>query len=151
MPSNSIDLPTDSISLLSEYSRKLIPGFVKVTADRGTRGQFAKALASALLKFTTEGKRLSKTDSVLSFIELAGLYRDLAEQAQVFLQEEIPFIYEDQPLQPVLLSFAAFRLKHVSRRYYFAMLQNQPQAILEDLRDVIRQRQQEYDELLQAG
>lgn len=150
MSNMSIDLPTEDLTLSLENSPKALPGFIKVLESRSThRGQFAKILASGFLKFTTEGRRLSEVDSVQSFIELADLHRDLAEQAQQFLQEEVPFVYEDQQIQPLLLNFALYRLKQISRRYYFATLQNQPQAILDDLQTVIKERQQEYDLLFQ--
>lgn len=149
MSNTGIELPTEAIPLTLDHTPKTIPGFIKPVTPHANQGQFAKALASGFIKFTKEGQRLSQQDSVQSFIELADLHRQLTEDAHLFLQEEVPFVYEDQQIQPLLFNFAAFRLKQVSRRYYFATLQNQPQAILDDLKTVIKQRQEEYDALLQ--
>ncbi len=148
MANRGVELPTEDIKLTLENSPKLIPGFIKVGIPHSHNGQFSKTLASAFLKFTKEGKALSHQDSVDSFIHLSDLHRELTEEAQHFLQEEVPFIYADQQIQPLLLNFAVFRLKQISRQYYFATLQNQPQAILTDLKSVIKQRQEEYEELL---
>lgn len=149
MANTGIELPTEDLTLSVENCQKTLPGFVMSAVNHSTQGQFAKSMASAFLKFTAEGKALSSIDSVHSFIALADLHRDLTEQAQNFLQEEVPFIYENQQIQPLLLNFAVFRLKQVSRKFYFATIQNQPQAILSDLKNVIKQRQDEYEELLQ--
>ncbi len=146
---SGIDLPSETMTLTIEDLHKTIPGFVKLSANQHIQGLYAKALASAFIKFTTEGRNHTDTDSVQSFIALYNLHRDLTEQATMFLKEEVPFIYQDQQIQPLLLNFAAYRLKLISRRYYYASLQNQPSAILADLKAIIRQRQEEYDTLLQ--
>ncbi len=149
MARNSIDLPTEDLILTLDNTSKAMPGFLKLQDRRSIQGVYAKALASGFVKFTTEGRALAGQDSVQGFIELADLHRDLTEQAHQFLEEEVSFIYEDQPIQPLLLSFAAYRLNQVSRKYYFATLQSQPTAVINDLKHVIKQRQEEYDELLQ--
>jgi hypothetical protein len=146
----SMDLSKDDIILTLDNTHKPIPGFIKGGSQNYQEGQFAKAMASGYLKFTQEGKRLSETDSVQSFITLADLHRSLTEEAQHFLREDVPYVYEDQLIQPLLLHFSAFRLKQLSRRYYFATLQNQPKAILDDLKNSIKERQNEYEALLQC-
>jgi len=146
----SMDLSKDDIILSLDNTHKAMPGFIKSSPENHQEGQFAKALASGYLKFTEEGKSLSEIDSVQNFITLADLHRSLTDEAQHFLREEVPYVYEDQLIQPLLLHFSAFRLKQLSRRYYFATLQNQPKAILDDLKQTIKERQAEYEALLQC-
>lgn len=150
MPNKSIDLPGQDRIVTLEPSETRLPGFVKATFQPTRDSQFAKTLASAYMKFTTDGQALMREDSAESFIRQAELHRDLAEDAREYLLDEVPFVYEDQQIQPLLLNFALFRLKQVSRRYYFATLQNQPKAIVDDLKSVVDQRQQEYDAVLAA-
>lgn len=149
MANTGLDLPTQDLIRSFESRPKALPGFIKSVASRSAQGQMAKALASAFLKYTAEGQRYSKEDSVQSFIALSQLHRELTEEVQRFLLDEVPFVYEDQQLQPLLLNFALYRLNQISRRYYYAVLQNQPQAVLKDLKAVIQQRQAEYDTLFQ--
>lgn len=150
MPTSRVDNQTDTIVLTLENPSKSIPGFVKGDMTPGETGSFGGVLASSLLKYTAEGKTLCETDSPQSLIALSQLHQELAEQAQQFLNEEVPFIYEDQPILPLLMNFALFRLRQVSRRFYFASLQSQPTAVLEDLKSVIQARQGEYDALVQS-
>ncbi len=148
MSNTSIETPNTDLTLTLENSPKTLPGFVHAGDRFEHQGQFAKTLASAFIKFTAEGQYHSSQDSVDSFIALADLHRELTDEIRAFMHDEVPFVYEDQQIQPLLLNFAVYRLTQISRRYYFATLQNQPQAILEDLKTVIRARQQEYDLLL---
>src|SRR5688572_22567126 len=96
-----------------------MPGFIKSNITNLRHGQLAKSLASGFLKFTSQGLKLSQSETVQSFIALADLHRELTDEAQAFLQEEVTFVYEDQQIQPLLLNFAAYRLRLASRRYYF--------------------------------
>lgn len=144
------DNQTEDILLTLDKPYKSVPGFIKGDVPVRETAPFAKVLASYFLKYTEEGKTLCETDSPKSLIALSQLHQDLSEQAQLFLSEDVPFVYEDQPILPLLMNFALFRLKQVSRRFYFASLQSQPTPVLDDLKTVIQLRQAEYDQLIQA-
>jgi hypothetical protein len=150
VPTSRSDKQTDDVILTLEKPYKAMPGFVKGDTPARETASFARVLASSFLKYTEEGKNLCETDSSNSLIALSQLHQDLSEQAQLFLNEEVPFLYEDQPVLPLLMNFALFRLKQVSRRFYFASLQNQSNTMLDDLKTIIQLRQAEYDQLLQA-
>lgn len=149
MTRSGLELPTDTILLSVENIDKSPYGFTTGEACNRDDGHYAKSLASAYLKFTEKGKQLSVGDSVQQFIQLADLHRDLTEEVRQFLKQEIQFIYEDQPIQALLVHFAAFRLQQMSRRYYYASLQNHQADELAALKASIMACQAEYDQLMQ--
>ncbi len=148
MTNTDLELQSEDLILSLDSVEKETPGFVKSPSKEVHTGQYAKVLASAYIQFTAEGGSLGELESVQNFIALSELHRDLEDQAKLFLQQEVSFIYEGQPLGPLLLRFSAFRLSQISQLFYFASLENQPKSILEDLKQVIQQRQEEYELLL---
>lgn len=151
MTQSGSGLDTDTAILSLDNLMKEHAGFVKLTpVEEAHNGQFAKSLASAYIRITEEGQNLSSQESVQSFIALADLHRQLSEEARTFLQDEVAFIYEDQQIHPILVDFAAWRLKQASRRLYFASLQNEPVEVMNRLKQAVRQHQLEVDALLQT-
>lgn len=145
MGNNGIRLTSDTVRLTTEQVEKPLPGFIKLSESPSPDYHFSKLLASAYIKFTEEGRRLSAQDSVQSLISLAALHRELTEEAQAYLRQEVAFIYDDQQLQPLLQGFAAFRLAQLRLRYESAAASQQSPTILADLERVLRQRQSELD------
>lgn len=151
MSKKGIELPAKSIVLSLSKTEQGSPGFVKVPQEtRNNSGQFAKALASGFLKFSTEGRRLSQTESVQNFIQLAELHNKLTQEAHQFLKDEVPLVYEDQPIFDLLLKFAAWRLSQASRLEHFGHLRQIPPGELEQIQADTRLCQEEYDLLLQS-
>ena len=119
-----------------------------ITAD-GTelpRTDFANLLASAYLRYTEQG--LDEQESVQSFVTLHQLHNDLAEEAEKYLNAEIPFVFEGQPIQPLLLNFAAYRITQASRQYLAETLQDKPLEEITMLKQKIQRYQSEYDAIL---
>jgi hypothetical protein len=140
---------TQTAPLTSHTLSNTIHGFVRPMMSMKNPGLFARVLASAFLKFTCQGQLLLQTDSDNLPLDWSALHQDLTEEAQQFLQEDVPFLYEDHPIYPLLLHFAAFRLRVVSSRYYYATLHNHPPLVINDLKTQIKDRQTEYNALTQ--
>lgn len=118
---------------------------------RPSAEDFAKTLASAYLKFTQPGSQLEETDSPQSFVSLYELHNDLTEQAHDYLESDVPFVYEGQPIQPLLLNFGAFRIMQASRKYLLGSFQEREQTEIDRLKQEIKLLQQEYDAILQLA
>lgn len=114
-----------------------------------TPADFSKTLASAYIKFTRQGSQLDENDSAQSFVSLYSLHNDLAEDAAAYLDSDVPFVYEGQPVQPLLLNFAAYRITQASRQYLVATIQDKPAEQIAEIKARIRDFQQEYDAILQ--
>ncbi len=150
MPQKTLEQSGEVLTISRDALSKAVPGFIKLHETSPSTGQLAKAIASAFLKYTKEGEALSSEDSVQSFIAQADLHRALTEDAVEFLKKETPYIYEDQPLHHLLLSFAAFRLTQASRKFYYATFQNMTHQQQSTLKKAISYCQEAYDTLLQS-
>lgn len=112
------------------------------------RTDFANLLASAYLRYTEQGSQLNEQESVQSFVTLHQLHHDLAEEAERYLNAEIPFVFEGQPIQPLLLNFAAYRITQASRQYLAETLQDKSSEEIAALKNKIQRHQAEYDAIL---
>jgi hypothetical protein len=119
--------------------------------EHSRKGELAKVLASSFLKYSARSIELSAQDSVDSFIELNRLCRELTGEAEHFLQQEIRFILENQPLEQLLLAFASHRLNQASRTYYYeTLMSGASSAAAYQLKATVLERQQDLDNLLQS-
>jgi hypothetical protein len=139
--SDTLTLGLDMVKGSTFAKSKVLP---KSNAPAG----YAKTLASAYLKFTAEGRQLDETDSPQSFVSLYSLHNNLTERADDYLDSDVPFVYEGQPIQPLLLNFAAYLLTQASRDYLVASLQDKPSEDIQAIRDRIQAHQKEYDAIL---
>lgn len=138
----------DEQILSLENCSKLLPGFIKLDRERIPKGQFAKVLASAFIKFTAQGQLPSEEDSVQNFLEMAQLHWELTEQARCFLTDAVSFVVEQQQLQPLLLEFAVYRVQQIAHQYTHVEAQSPSSAIMADLKRVLIQRQEDLTRVI---
>jgi len=130
--------------------RKFPMAFVSRPATHTESGAYARSLASGYMKYTQSTQALTHEDSVNSFVALAASHQALLEQMRQFLREEVDFVYEDQPIQPLLLQFAAWRLAKASRTYTNTALKPQSFEAIDTAKAQVLACQAEYDALIQA-
>ena len=110
----------------------------------------ARVIASSFLKYCQEATALLQPDSVESFIALHHLHQELQQHAELFLQQEMPVVQDNRPLNELLLSFASFRLTQASRVYYFESLTAREPAEVETFKQKVQACQRDFDNLIQA-
>lgn len=115
-----------------------------------SKGQLARVLASSFLKYSEKARQLSQSESVDNFIELHRLCNDFEEVAEAFLQDEIPFVQDNRPINELLLSFATYRLTRASRAYYFESLTVRDVNDISALKAIVQECQKDFDNLLQS-
>jgi hypothetical protein len=135
-------------TILLEKPVKETYAFTKAAYNADSQRDFCKAMASAYLVFTQEGQALRELDSPESFTRLYELHLQLTDEAHAYLSVEVPFVYEGQPIQPLLLNFAAHRITKASQQYLAATLQDKPQSLIAALKSQIQAHQFEYDAIL---
>ncbi|MBY0405791.1 MAG: hypothetical protein K2X66_17950 [Cyanobacteria bacterium] len=113
-------------------------------------GGFSRVIASSFLKYSEEAMGLDETEDVESFIKLYHLHQELMASAESFLEEELPFIQDNCPINEILLNFATYRLTKASRAFYFECLTIRDPQSIEALKTKVKQYQTEVDNLLQT-
>ena len=141
-------ISTESIRL--ELPEKDTYAFIKANTQAISSPEYSKMLASAYIKFTPHAQENKAMDSPEAFGQLYDLHQNLVAQVEDYLRQEVPFVYEGQPLQPVLLSFSAYRIAKASQQYMAATLQEKPETERLALKDMIQVYQSEYDAILQS-
>ena len=141
-------LSSETITL--ELPEKESYAFIKANTQTLNSPEYCKTLASAYLKFTPYGQAHQPTDSAEVFSQLYELHQNLVNEVEDYLRQEVPFVYEGQPLQPVLLSFSAYRIAKASQQYMAATLQEKPESDRLALKEKIQSYQAEYEAILQS-
>lgn len=126
------------------------PAFLLKPAKVQEPAQLARSLASAFLKYVEPEQAQDETASVNEWLRLAQLHKDLTLEIQQFTHRAAMFVADGQPLEPLLLNFAAYRLEMASTAYELLTRQNATPLELENAMNLIRQRQQEYERILQC-
>ncbi|MBX2860163.1 MAG: hypothetical protein KTR14_02940 [Vampirovibrio sp.] len=114
------------------------------------RHDMAGLLAASFLKYCEQAKQFCEQDSVDGFITLNQLYKKLYVQARQYLREDIPFVMEGQPIEPLLLGFAGYRLNRASRIYYYRSISHQPDRRLAKIKAFVAACQQDLDNVMQS-
>ena len=147
----TVSTTTSNDTLTLQLGKNSSFAISKKEADSLTPAGYAKTLASAYLKFTKDGGSMEETDSAQSFVSLYSLHNELTEQAEAYLASDVPFVYEGQPVQPLLLNFSAFRITLASREYLAATVQDKPSEEIAAIKTRIQDYQKEYDAILQLA
>lgn len=142
-------ISTETIQL--ELPEKAAYAFIKANTQTINTPEYCRMLASAYLRFTELGKKHQEPESADAFSQLYDLHQKLVAEVEDYLKQEVPFVYEGQPVQPVLLSFAAYRIAKISQQYLAATLQEKPENERLAMKEKIQAYQTEYEALLQSA
>lgn len=117
-------------------------------SPRRSRETWARVLASSYLRFCGEALALDTDDSIENSIRRFQLFQRLETAALDFLQQEVRFLREDQPIHDLLLRFATHRLNTLSRAYYAESLTSM--GSLATCKAAVVSCQGDVDRILQA-